>query len=110
MIRKFAFVLATLIVSLTANSIGIQPAPVQPLRLFLLAGQSNMAGRGVSSDGLVHKGDRVHFDSASARELGRRYAEAYRALAPPPAQPQATREGEWRDDVEGPTTIFPPTM
>ena len=34
----------------------------------------------VSADGLVHKGDRVHFDSASARELGRRYAEAYRAM------------------------------
>jgi hypothetical protein len=34
----------------------------------------------VSSDGLVHKGDRVHFDSASARELGRRYAEAYRTI------------------------------
>jgi hypothetical protein len=34
----------------------------------------------VSSSGLVHKGDRVHFDSASARELGRRYADAYRAM------------------------------
>ena len=34
----------------------------------------------VSSDGLVHKGDRVHFDSPSARELGRRYAEAYRTM------------------------------
>jgi hypothetical protein len=34
----------------------------------------------VSSEGLVHGGDRVHFDSASLRELGRRYAEAYLAL------------------------------
>ena len=34
----------------------------------------------VSSDGLKHKGDQVHFDSASYRELGRRYAKAYRAL------------------------------
>jgi hypothetical protein len=34
----------------------------------------------VSADGLVHKGDRIHFDSASARELGRRYAEAYRSM------------------------------
>jgi hypothetical protein len=34
----------------------------------------------VSSDGLLHKGDRVHFDSASARELGRRYAAAYRTM------------------------------
>ena len=34
----------------------------------------------VSSDGLAHKGDRVHFDSASARALGRRYAEAYQRL------------------------------
>jgi hypothetical protein len=31
----------------------------------------------VSSEGLTHKGDRVHFDSASYRELGRRYAEAW---------------------------------
>ncbi len=34
----------------------------------------------VSSDGLVDKGDALHFDSASARMLGRRYADAYRAL------------------------------
>jgi hypothetical protein len=27
-----------------------------------------------SSEGLVHKGDTVHFDSASAEELGKRYA------------------------------------
>lgn len=31
----------------------------------------------VSSEGLMHKGDRLHFDAASYRELGRRYAEAY---------------------------------
>ncbi|MDA8698030.1 sialate O-acetylesterase [Rhodopirellula sp.] len=31
----------------------------------------------VSSDGLGHRGDQVHFDSAAYRELGRRYAEAY---------------------------------
>jgi hypothetical protein len=31
----------------------------------------------VSSDGLVHTGDKVHFDSVSLRELGRRYADAY---------------------------------
>ena len=30
----------------------------------------------VQSSGLIHKGDKTHFDSASARELGRRYAEA----------------------------------
>ncbi|MCA9173029.1 MAG: sialate O-acetylesterase [Planctomycetales bacterium] len=34
----------------------------------------------VSSDGLTHKGDRVHFDSKSYRELGRRYAKAYLGL------------------------------
>lgn len=34
----------------------------------------------VSSDGLVHGGDKVHFDTASLRELGRRYAAAYEAL------------------------------
>lgn len=35
------------------------------------------------SDGLHHKGDEVHFDSASYRELGRRYAEQYLKLAMP---------------------------
>ncbi len=31
----------------------------------------------VASNDLQHKGDKVHFDSASCREFGRRYAEAY---------------------------------
>ncbi len=35
----------------------------------------------VSSEGLVHGGDRVHFDAASLRALGRRYADAYLASA-----------------------------
>lgn len=35
----------------------------------------------VKSDGLVDKGDKLHFDSASARSLGERYAEAYLKLA-----------------------------
>ncbi|HTU99573.1 MAG TPA: sialate O-acetylesterase [Luteitalea sp.] len=34
----------------------------------------------VSSEGLNHKGDRLHFDTPSLRELGRRYARAYLAL------------------------------
>jgi hypothetical protein len=34
----------------------------------------------VSSDGLAHKGDEVHFDADSYRELGRRYAKAYLEL------------------------------
>lgn len=36
--------------------------------------------RCVSSEGLIHKGDLLHFDSPSADELGRRYAEAYLKL------------------------------
>ncbi len=35
----------------------------------------------VSSEGLVHRGDRTHFDSASLRELGRRYAAAWFRVA-----------------------------
>lgn len=31
----------------------------------------------VSAEGLKHKGDKVHFDAAAYRELGKRYAEAY---------------------------------
>lgn len=34
----------------------------------------------VNSDGLTHKGDQVHFDAKSYRELGRRYALAYLKL------------------------------
>lgn len=34
----------------------------------------------VSAEGTVHKGDEVHFDSASAREMGERYAEAMERL------------------------------
>lgn len=33
--------------------------------------------RFVNSDGLKHNGDRIHFDAASYRELGKRYAKAY---------------------------------
>ncbi|GIT29839.1 MAG: hypothetical protein Ct9H300mP1_18850 [Planctomycetaceae bacterium] len=34
----------------------------------------------VSARGLKHKGDKVHFDSGSYRELGRRFAAGYRKL------------------------------
>lgn len=37
----------------------------------------------VSSSGLKHKGDEVHFDADSYRELGCRYADAYRRLTAP---------------------------
>jgi len=37
----------------------------------------------VSSEGLADKGDKTHFDSASYREFGKRYAEAYLKLATP---------------------------
>lgn len=36
----------------------------------------------VSAEGLVHGGDKVHFDADSARELGRRYAAAYLKFGP----------------------------
>lgn len=38
----------------------------------------------VTSDGLNHQGDEIHFDSAGYRELGRRYAEAYLQLTTRP--------------------------
>ena len=34
----------------------------------------------VSAEGLTHGGDRIHFDAASLRVLGQRYAEAYLAI------------------------------
>ena len=40
--------------------------------------------RYVSSEGLAHKGDSLHFSAAAARTLGRRYAEAYLALETTP--------------------------
>ena len=36
----------------------------------------------VSAEGLKHKGDQVHFDSASLRELGERYAQVFLNLTP----------------------------
>lgn len=41
----------------------------------------------VSSEGLKHKGDKVHFDSASLREFGKRYAEQYAKLTATVRQP-----------------------
>lgn len=38
----------------------------------------------VSAEGLADQGDKLHFDSASFRELGRRYAVAWQALQPAP--------------------------
>jgi hypothetical protein len=38
----------------------------------------------ISSSGLAHAGDQLHFDTASARELGRRYAAAMEALTTKP--------------------------
>lgn len=38
----------------------------------------------VDSDGLKHKGDQIHFDAESYRELGRRYAKAYLEMASQP--------------------------
>ena len=40
----------------------------------------------VSSQGLKHKGDDVHFDAPALRELGRRYALAWLALTPTASQ------------------------
>jgi len=37
----------------------------------------------VTSEGLTDRGDHLHFNSASARELGRRYAQAFAGLRPP---------------------------
>ena len=44
----------------------------------------------VSSKGLKGKGDSLHFDSASQRELGRRYAAQMQALLPGGARQPAS--------------------
>lgn len=38
----------------------------------------------VTTAGLTHRGDTVHYDAASAREIGRRYAKAFLVLQPRP--------------------------
>lgn len=48
----------------------------------------------VSSDGLGHRGDQVHFDSAGYRELGKRYADVYLEMI------QATRSSERRRPLQ----------
>lgn len=49
----------------------------------------------VSADGLTDKGDHVHFDARSSRELGERFAKAYLTLiekeSPTPTKPNAAR-------------------
>jgi hypothetical protein len=52
----------------------------------------------VSSDGLAHKGDQVHFDSPSYREFGRRYAQAYLRLM----------DSRKLDSTDGPKLDAPP--
>ncbi len=59
--------------------------PWSPERVIVDQAHQNLAKKVphaafVSSEGLKHKGDKIHFDSASFRELGKRYAEAYLAL------------------------------
>jgi hypothetical protein len=60
------------------TSVLAAPAPREKLHLYLLAGQSNMSGRGVAEqqDRTPDKGDQTHFDSASQREFGKRNAAA----------------------------------
>ena len=62
----------------------------------------------VSSEGLTDKGDTTHFDAASARALGRRFAEAYLARRrSPPQAPTAHADAltavapraPWRDET-----------
>lgn len=42
-----------------------------------------------SADGLVHKGDDVHFDTAALREFGKRYAASMKSLSIPPTSLKA---------------------
>jgi hypothetical protein len=37
----------------------------------------------VTAEGLKHKGDKIHFDAAAYRELGKRYAEAFSKMKHP---------------------------
>jgi hypothetical protein len=41
----------------------------------------------VLTGGLVHRGDTIHYDAPSAREIGKRYAKSYLVLQPVPVKP-----------------------
>jgi len=56
----------------------------------------------VTSAGLSHKGDRVHFSATAARELGRRYARAIAVLQQP-----VTEEKLWPADMPSAKTPAP---
>ncbi len=61
-------------------------APWSPEKIIVDKAHQDLASKVphtafVSAEGLNHKGDKVHFDSASFRELGKRYAEAYLKMA-----------------------------
>jgi hypothetical protein len=56
--------------------------PWTPEKLIVDTAHQNLAKKVsrtafVSAEGLSHKGDKIHFDSPSFREVGKRYAEAY---------------------------------
>ncbi len=57
--------------------------------------------RFVSASGLTDKGDKIHFDAKSARELGQRYAAALRSMHPA-SRAKATVDLRWRDDETAP--------
>ena len=54
-------------------------ARVDSVHRAIAASMANVAY--VSSDGLVDKGDQLHFDGPSQRTFGERYAAAYLAIA-----------------------------
>lgn len=64
------FVVALLVAPCSPAEQPLKLPAKENFHLFLLVGQSNMAGRG----------DKVHFDAASYREFGKRYAIAYLKL------------------------------
>lgn len=50
-----------------------------------------------TTDGLTHAGDQIHFDTPSARELGRRYAAAWRKMHAPASEPDSATV--WHDVI-----------
>jgi hypothetical protein len=60
-------------------------APWKPEQVTVDKAQQDLPNRVphtayVSAEGLTHKGDKIHFNAASFRELGKRYAEAFLKL------------------------------
>lgn len=89
LVRRFRHDFDAVDVPFVVGQMGQFPErPWSPEKKLVDAAQRTLSDRMpatgfVSSDGLTHKGDKVHFDAASYRELGHRYFAAWQRITHP---------------------------